>query len=87
MQVISHLWEDYGEQVASMLDGMFSFVLLDTNSGRYYVARDPIGITSLYIGWGKDGSIWVASEMKCINDECIKQAGWQAGRLVDMIRV
>jgi hypothetical protein len=37
--------------------------------------------------WGKDGSIWVASEMKCINDECIKQAGWQAGRLVDMIRV
>lgn len=71
-QVISHLYEDYGEDVAGMLDGMFSFVLLDTNTGSFYVARDPIGITSLYIGWGRDGAIWVASEMKCLADECVK---------------
>jgi asparagine synthase (glutamine-hydrolysing) len=66
------LYEDNGVGVAAMLDGMFSFALLDTRTGRFLVARDPIGITSLYIGWGKDGAVWVASEMKCIKDECIK---------------
>uniref|UniRef100_A0A383V7J6 Asparagine synthetase [glutamine-hydrolyzing] n=1 Tax=Tetradesmus obliquus TaxID=3088 RepID=A0A383V7J6_TETOB len=72
LHVISHLYEDHGEAVAGMLDGMFSFVILDTRDGSFYAARDPIGITSLYIGWGKDGSVWVSSEMKCIKDECLK---------------
>jgi hypothetical protein len=49
-----------------MLDGMFSFVVLDKRSDSFFAARDPIGITPLYIGWGKDGSVWVSSEMKCI---------------------
>lgn len=40
-----------------MLDGMFSFVLLDTRDNSFIVARDAIGITSLYIGWGLDGNI------------------------------
>lgn len=39
-----------------MLDGVFSFVLLDTRDNSYIVARDAIGITSLYIGWGLDGN-------------------------------
>lgn len=40
-----------------MLDGIFSFVLLDTRDNSFIVARDAIGITSLYIGWGLDGNI------------------------------
>lgn len=40
-----------------MLDGMFSFVLLDTRDNSFIVARDAIGITSLYIGWGLDGNL------------------------------
>ena len=47
-----------------MLDGMFSFVLLDTRDNSYIAARDPIGITPLYLGYGRDGSVWIASEMK-----------------------
>lgn len=39
-----------------MLDGMFSFVLLDTRDNSFIVARDAIGITSLYIGWSLDGN-------------------------------
>lgn len=70
--MISHLYEDHGVAVASMLDGMFSFVVLDKRTNTMYAARDPIGITSLYIGWGKDGSVWVASEMKCLKDECAR---------------
>lgn len=42
-----------------MLDGMFSFVLLDTRDNSFIAARDAIGITSLYIGWGLDGNFFM----------------------------
>ncbi|CAK7330545.1 unnamed protein product [Dovyalis caffra] len=68
--VIAHLYEEHGENFVDMLDGMFSFVLLDTRDNSFIVARDAIGITSLYIGWGLDGSVWISSEMKGLNDDC-----------------
>lgn len=45
-----------------MLDGVFSFVLLDTRHGDragssfFMAARDAVGVTPLYIGWGVDGN-------------------------------
>ncbi|XP_073140237.1 asparagine synthetase [glutamine-hydrolyzing] 2 [Henckelia pumila] len=69
-EVIAHLYEEYGEDFVDMLDGMFSFVLLDTRDNSFIAARDAIGITPLYIGWGLDGSIWFASEMKALSDDC-----------------
>uniref|UniRef100_P93618 Asparagine synthetase [glutamine-hydrolyzing] n=1 Tax=Vicia faba TaxID=3906 RepID=P93618_VICFA len=68
--VIAHLYEEYGENFVDLLDGIFSFVLLDTRDNSFIVARDAIGVTSLYIGWGLDGSVWIASELKGLNDEC-----------------
>lgn len=44
-----------------MLDGVFSFVLLDTRDNTFLAARDAIGITPLYIGWGLDGKIFYTS--------------------------
>lgn len=38
-----------------MLDGVFSFVLLDGRDHSFIAARDAIGVTPLYIGWGIDG--------------------------------
>lgn len=51
------LWqyEEHGENFIDMLDGMFSFVLLDTRDKSFIAARDAIGITPLYMGWGLDG--------------------------------
>ena len=63
-ECIVHLYEEYGEEVASMLDGDFAFVLLDEATGELYAARDPIGINSLYMGTGLDGAKWFASEAK-----------------------
>ncbi|XP_056866631.1 asparagine synthetase [glutamine-hydrolyzing] isoform X3 [Raphanus sativus] len=68
--VISHLYEEHGENFVDMLDGVFSFVLLDTKDNSFMVARDAIGVTSLYIGWGLDGSVWISSEMKGLHEEC-----------------
>lgn len=48
-------YEEYGEEFVNMLDGMFSFVLLDTRDNSFIAARDAIGITPLYVGWGLDG--------------------------------
>ncbi|KAJ8624469.1 hypothetical protein MRB53_032999 [Persea americana] len=69
-EVIAHLYEEYGEEFVDKLDGKFSFVLLNTRDNSFIVARDAIGITSLYIGWGLDGSIWISSEMKALIDDC-----------------
>lgn len=66
LQVISHLYELYGDAVANMLDGFFAFVLLDSRNNTFYAARDPLGVTCMYIGWGRDGSVWLSSEMKCL---------------------
>ncbi|XP_013672828.1 asparagine synthetase [glutamine-hydrolyzing]-like isoform X2 [Brassica napus] len=68
--VISHLYEEHGENFVDMLDGVFSFVLLDTKHNSFMVARDAIGVTSLYIGWGLDGSVWISSEMKGLHEDC-----------------
>ncbi|PKA65143.1 Asparagine synthetase [glutamine-hydrolyzing] 2 [Apostasia shenzhenica] len=80
-EVIAHLYEDYGENFVDMLDGMFSFVLLDTRDKSFIVARDAIGITPLYMGWGLDGSVWFASEMKALSDDCERFVSFPPGHL------
>ncbi|KMZ58237.1 hypothetical protein ZOSMA_78G00030 [Zostera marina] len=80
-EVIAHLYEEYGEDFIDMLDGMFSFVLLDTRDDSFIAARDGIGITPLYMGWGRDGSIWFASEMKALSDDCERLATFLPGHI------
>jgi len=71
-EVIIHLYNKYGiEQTLLMLDGVFAFVLYDTNNNTLYVARDPFGVRPLYIlKNGLDPSskcIGFASELKCLS--------------------
>ncbi|XP_075494288.1 LOW QUALITY PROTEIN: asparagine synthetase [glutamine-hydrolyzing] 2-like [Primulina tabacum] len=80
-EVIAHLYEEFGEDFIDMLDGMFSFVLLDTRDNSFIAARDAIGITPLYIGWGLDGSIWFASEMKALSDDCERFMSFLPGHI------
>lgn len=52
-EVIIHLYKKYGiEQALQMLDGVFSFILIDyrfsMTESKIYVARDPYGIRPLY---------------------------------------
>lgn len=53
-EVIIHLYLKYGmEYTLQMLDGVFSFMLLDNNlynsDSKIYVARDPYGVRPLYV--------------------------------------
>lgn len=50
-EIIVHLYKKYGiMQTLKMLDGVFAFVLHDYISGETFVARDPVGVRSLYMG-------------------------------------
>lgn len=60
-----------GTEMVKILDGMFSFVLYDSRKDIYFAARDHVGITTMYQGWrSSDNSVWFASEMKSLNEDC-----------------
>jgi asparagine synthase (glutamine-hydrolysing) len=50
-EIIIHLYRKLGiQETVRRLDGVFGFVLHDYESGVTYVARDPVGVRSLFIG-------------------------------------
>ncbi len=52
------------------LSGIFAFVLYDEERDTFLIARDPIGVIPLYIGYDSDGKIYVASELKALEGQC-----------------
>ena len=46
-EVIMHLYREYNESTAKMLDGIFGFVLYNRDTGDVYIARDPMGYYSI----------------------------------------
>ncbi|KAI2502978.1 Glutamine amidotransferase domain [Fragilaria crotonensis] len=73
-EVILPIYDECGPSldVCKKLRGMFSFILYDRSKDLFFIGRDHLGITPLYIGWGNDGSVFVASEMKSLIGECSK---------------
>ena len=52
------------------LSGIFAFALYDVEDGSFLIARDPIGVIPLYIGYDKEGKVYVASELKALEGQC-----------------
>ena len=75
-EVILALWREVRgdkEAVRDMLEhlsGIFAFVLYDEERDEFLIARDPIGVIPLYIGFDTDGTIYVASELKALEGQC-----------------
>jgi asparagine synthase (glutamine-hydrolysing) len=82
-EVILPLYEQYGGTIdlPRHLRGMFSFILYDRATDSFVIVRDHMGITPLYIGWGNDGSIYVASELKSLIGECNKFQHFPPGHI------
>uniref|UniRef100_A0A6U7YM09 asparagine synthase (glutamine-hydrolyzing) n=1 Tax=Eutreptiella gymnastica TaxID=73025 RepID=A0A6U7YM09_9EUGL len=70
-EIVGLLYWQFGARMVPMLDGMYAFVLVDTRTEppTILAARDHMGICPLYIGYGKDDSVWFSSEMKCLRDD------------------
>ncbi len=58
------------EPLLERLSGIFAFALYDAEDGSFFVARDPIGVIPLYIGFDNDGKVYVASELKALEGQC-----------------
>ena len=64
-EVIIHLYEEYGEECLSYLNGMFAFAIWDSKKKHLFAARDRIGIKPFYYYVDKHRFVF-ASEIKAI---------------------
>ena len=69
-EVILALYHKYGVDFLEQLNGIFAFVLYDEDRDEFLIARDPIGVIPLYIGYDADGTVYVASELKSLEGQC-----------------
>ena len=76
-EVILALYREWKAKGASSLvpmlerlSGIFAFALYDVEDGSFLVARDPIGVIPLYIGYDNDGKVYVSSELKALEGQC-----------------
>ncbi|KAK7677959.1 asparagine synthetase [Cerrena zonata] len=79
------LYEKYGIDAPKYLDGMFAWALYDKKADRIVAARDPIGITTLYMGKSSTNpkTRYFASELKCLIDECDEIFAFPPGHVYD----
>ncbi|KAM0557247.1 hypothetical protein ACHAPJ_005511 [Fusarium lateritium] len=84
-EVIIPLYTEFDTDAPNHLDGMFSFVLYDKKQDRTIAARDPIGITTFYQGWStkEPGTVYFASELKCLHTVCDKIVAFPPGHVYD----
>ncbi len=64
-EVIVHAYEEYGEDCASHLDGMFAFAIWDMEQRRLLLARDRMGEKPLYYYAGPDAFVF-GSELRAL---------------------
>ncbi|MCR5745470.1 MAG: asparagine synthase B, partial [Bacteroidales bacterium] len=69
-EVILALYRDKGPDFLEELSGIFAFALYDAERDAFLIARDPIGVIPLYIGYDPDGKVYVASELKALEGQC-----------------
>lgn len=71
-EVILALYQKKGPDFIDELNGIFGFAIYDTEKDEYFVARDHMGIIPLYMGWDRNGTFYVASELKALEGVCSK---------------
>ncbi len=65
LEVVVHLYEDFGDDFVHHLNGQFSLALLDLRRQRMQLLRDHFGITPLHYGVF-EGTLVFASEVKAM---------------------
>jgi len=77
-EIIIHAYEEWGEECFDKLRGVFSLCLYDSRKHLLILARDHIGIRTLYYFF--DGEIFIfGSEIKCLFHHNIKREIYKEG--------
>ncbi|XP_030645403.1 asparagine synthetase [glutamine-hydrolyzing] [Chanos chanos] len=64
-EIMLHLYDRFGiEKMASLLDGVFAFILLDTEKRRVFLGRDTYGVRPMFKLMTDNGFLAVCSEAK-----------------------
>jgi len=72
-EIIPHLIKDFGPSTAlSLIEGVFAFVYYDKLTDRTIVARDRLGVKSLYKGVTTNHGIVISSELKGLHSICVE---------------
>jgi asparagine synthase (glutamine-hydrolysing) len=70
-EVILYLYDELEPRDwLNRMNGIFAFVLYDPRRETWLIARDPIGVNPLYVGWDRQENLYVASEMKALVGPC-----------------
>ena len=70
-EVLLYLYDECSPQeFLNRVNGIFAFVLHDPRRKTFLIARDPIGVNPLYVGWDRQENFYVASEMKALVGVC-----------------
>ena len=80
-EVILALYRDKGPDFLEELSGIFAFALYDAEKDAFLIARDPIGVIPLYIGFDADGIVYAASELKALEGQCDRYEPFLPGHL------
>ncbi|XP_061597150.1 asparagine synthetase [glutamine-hydrolyzing] [Cololabis saira] len=68
-EILLHLYDRFGiKKMASLLDGVFAFVLLDTANRKVHLGRDTYGVRPMFKLLTDDGFLAVCSEAKGLID-------------------
>lgn len=73
--VLLAAWRQWGEACLDRLNGMFAFVILDTDRRVLFAARDRFGVKPLYVWRSSEGVLAIASEIKAF----IGLPAWRPG--------
>jgi len=82
-EVLLPLYAERGPEFVGALNGIYAFILLDRERNRAIVARDPLGVVPLYMGWDEQGVLYVASEMKALVPVCRSVREFPPGHILD----
>ncbi|HWR36812.1 MAG TPA: asparagine synthase B [Clostridia bacterium] len=70
-EVILYLYDEFHPmEFLNRMNGIFAFVLYDPRRNDFLIARDPIGVVPLYLGWDRHEHLYVSSEMKALAGVC-----------------
>ncbi len=70
-EVILYLYDEGSPmEWLNRMNGIFAFVIYDPRNATFMIARDPIGVVPLYVGWDRQENLYAASEMKALVGHC-----------------